>query len=96
MPPKREHPAKGWAASFGRVSLQQVGQAAERATERVSQAAVEADGQATWTPKGTGGAKQGTGRRRRPASRRPGEGETKRSSKRGTRSRSSDKNGKSL
>jgi len=49
------------------------------ATEQVGQAAVEVSGKASWTPSKGEGAEQG----RRPASRRSGEGETKRGSKRG-------------
>jgi hypothetical protein len=56
----------------------------------VGQAAVEASGKASSTPS----KEQGAGRQRRPASRRSREGETKRGSKRGTRSRSSDGGGK--
>jgi hypothetical protein len=72
------------------TAVQQVGQAAAKATEQIGEAAVEASGKASWTPNKKGGA----GRQRRPASRRSGEGQTKRGSKRGskrgTRSRSSD------
>jgi hypothetical protein len=60
------------------AAVQQMGQAAAKATEQVGQAAVEASGKASWTPSKGEGARQG----RRPASRRSGEGETKR----GTRS----------
>ncbi|HKO85358.1 MAG TPA: hypothetical protein VJ140_12545, partial [Actinomycetota bacterium] len=65
-------------------------QAAAKATEQIGEAAVEARGKASWTPN----KKKGAGQQRRPASRRSGEGQTKRSSKRGTRSRSSDGDGK--
>jgi hypothetical protein len=51
---------------------------------------VEASGKASWTP----GQEQGAGQQRRPASHRSREGATKRGSKRGTRSRSSDGDGK--
>jgi hypothetical protein len=72
------------------AAVQQVGQAAAKATEQIGEAAVEARGKASWTPN----KKKGAGQQRRPASGRSGEGQTKRSSKRGTRSRSSDGDGK--
>jgi vacuolar-type H+-ATPase subunit H len=72
------------------AAVQQVGQAAAKATEQIGEAAVEARGKASWTPN----KKKDAGQQRRPASRRSGEGQTKRSSKRGTRSRSSDGDGK--
>jgi hypothetical protein len=67
-----------------------VGQAAAKATEQIGEAAVEASGKASRTPS----KEQGAGQQRRPASRRSREGETKRGSKRGTRSRSSGGDGK--
>ena len=71
------------------VAVQQVGQAPAKATEQVGQAAVEAHGKASWTPNKA----QDAGQRRCPASRRSGGGETKRGSKRSTRSRSSTSDG---
>jgi hypothetical protein len=71
------------------AAVQQIGSAAGAAVQQVGQA-VEASGKASWTPSKGEGAKQ----RRRPASRRSGQGDTKRGSKRGTRSRSSDGGGK--
>jgi hypothetical protein len=81
------------AAKVGHIAQQTLGrltgdgtrQTGGEATEQVGQAAVEASGKASWTPSKGEGAQRG----RRPASRRSGGGETKRGSKRGTRSRSS-------
>ena len=76
------HPAQ---QTLGRLTGDGTRQTGGEATEQVGQAAVEASGTASWTPSKAESAKQG----RRPASRHSGEGETKRGSKRGTRSRSS-------
>jgi hypothetical protein len=70
-----------------------VGQAAAKATEQLGKAAVEASGKAEWMEKDAGEARS-AGQQRRPASRRSREGATRRGSKRGTRSRSSDDDGK--
>jgi hypothetical protein len=66
-----------------------VGQAAAKATEQIGEAAVEASGKASFTPKNSDEAARSGGQQRRPASRRSGEGKTTRGSKRGTRSRPS-------
>jgi uncharacterized protein (DUF58 family) len=65
-----------------------------KATEQVGQAAVEASGEASFTPKNSDEAARSGGQQRRSASRRSGGGKTTRGSKRGTRSRSSKDAGK--
>jgi hypothetical protein len=71
-----------------------VGQVTAKATEQVSQAAVEASGKASFTPKNSDEAARSGGQQRRSASRRSGGEKTTRGSKQGTRSRSSKDAGK--